>query len=76
MTQSWLFHACFRGSSRGPEAAPEPIEEEPAAPVDEPPRLQAVPEPTPAPAAEGALMAKVIAANQKGGVAEDHDQAN
>ncbi len=57
-----------------PEPVPEPVEE--AAPAaEEPPRLQAVPTPSlapsVAPAAEGAVMANVIAlANQKGGVAK------
>ena len=56
---------------------PEPVSEpvEPVEPVDDPPRLQAVPTPAPArapvPEQEGALMANVIAlANQKGGVAK------
>jgi chromosome partitioning protein len=55
-----------------PEPAPEHVEEEPPAPVDsESPRLHAVPAPTPAPEAKGALMANVIVfANQKGGVAK------
>jgi chromosome partitioning protein len=58
------------------QTRPEPTEaaeDAPAEPVDESPRLQAVPEPapTPAPEPEGALMANVIAlANQKGGVAK------
>ena len=54
-----------------PEPDPEPVEEEPVEAVEEPPRLQAVPEPVAAPGAESALMANVIAlANQKGGVAK------
>ena len=54
-----------------PEPDPEPVEEEPVEAVEEPPRLQAVPEPVAAPDAESALMANVIAlANQKGGVAK------
>jgi chromosome partitioning protein len=55
-----------------PEPAPEHVEEEPAANVEsESPRLHAVPAPTPAPEAKGALMANVIVfANQKGGVAK------
>ena len=58
-----------------PESVPEPVEDESVAAVGEPPRLQAVPAPssapTVAPAADGALMANVIAlANQKGGVAK------
>jgi chromosome partitioning protein len=55
-----------------PEPLPEPpLEDEPAAPAAELPRLQAVPRPTPAPEPEGALMANVIVlANQKGGVAK------
>ena len=55
-----------------PEPLSEPsVEEEPVAPVEDPPRLQAVPEAAPAPEAEGALMAQVIVlANQKGGVAK------
>ncbi|MCE3287637.1 MAG: Cobyrinic acid ac-diamide synthase [Gaiellaceae bacterium] len=54
-----------------PEPLAEPVEEPPAAPVEDSPRLQAVPEPAPAPEAEGALMANVIVlANQKGGVAK------
>ena len=54
-----------------PEPVLEPVEDEPVAVPDEPPRLQAVPEPAPAPEAEGALMANVIVlANQKGGVAK------
>ena len=55
-----------------PEPAPEHVEEEPPAPVDgESPRLHAVPAPSPAPEAKGALMANVIVfANQKGGVAK------
>ena len=76
MTQSWPCHRLlFRGSSRAPSPSPslpEPVEEEPVAVADEPPRLQAVPAPcSPAPEAEGALMANVIVlANQKGGVAK------
>ena len=58
-----------------PEPVSEPVEDEPVDPVDEPPRLQAVPAPAPRsprrPRPEGALMAQVIAlANQKGGVAK------
>src|SRR6185312_12938608 len=56
-----------------PEPVSEPVEDEPVEPVDEPPRLQAVPAPAsvPAPEPEGALMAQVIAlANQKGVVAK------
>jgi chromosome partitioning protein len=64
-----------------PEPVPEPVGEEQPAVVDESPRLHAVPAPapapvpatalTPAPNADGALMANVIAlANQKGGVAK------
>jgi chromosome partitioning protein len=54
-----------------PEPVPDPVEEEPTAPVEDPPRLQAVPAPAPAPEPEGALMAQVIVlANQKGGVAK------
>ncbi len=60
-----------RSQSR-PERASEPVAPPPAA-VEEAPRLHAVPSftPQPAPAADGALMADVIAlANQKGGVAK------
>ena len=54
-----------------PEPDPEPVEEKPVEAVEEPPRLQAVPEPVAPPNAESALMANVIAlANQKGGVAK------
>ena len=58
-----------------PEPVSEPVEDMPVEPVDDPPRLQAVPAPAPAPApapeAQGGLMAQVIAlANQKGGVAK------
>ncbi len=58
-----------------PEPVSEPVEDVPVEPVDDPPRLQAVPAPAPAPApapeAQGGLMAQVIAlANQKGGVAK------
>jgi chromosome partitioning protein len=54
-----------------PEPVPDVVEEEPVGPVEEPPRLSAVPEPVVAPESEGALMANVIAlANQKGGVAK------
>src|SRR6476661_9811490 len=58
-----------------PEPVSEPVQDEPVEPIEEPPRLQAVPTPSPtpslAPAAEGAVMANVIAlANQKGGVAK------
>jgi len=55
------------------EPPPEQVEDEPAAVVDEPPRLRAVPGPAAAPAsdAEGAVTANVIVfANQKGGVAK------
>ena len=62
-----------------PEPVSESVEDVPVEPVDDPPRLQAVPAPAPAPApapvpapeSEGAVMAQVIAlANQKGGVAK------
>jgi chromosome partitioning protein len=54
-----------------PEPVPEPVEDEPAAVVEEPPRLQAVPAPKPELEPEGAVMANVIVlANQKGGVAK------
>ena len=58
-----------------PEPVSEPVEDLPVEPVDDPPRLQAVPAPAPAPApapeAQRGLMAQVIAlANQKGGVAK------
>ncbi len=54
-----------------PEPVPEPVEDEPAVVPEQPARLQAVPEPTPAPERESALMANVIVlANQKGGVAK------
>ena len=43
VTQSWLFCRLLPRLQPRPEAVPEPIEEEPAALVDEPPRLQAVP---------------------------------
>ncbi len=54
-----------------PEPDPDPVEEEPVAPVEEPPRLHAVPQPTPAPDRDTELMGQVIVlANQKGGVAK------
>jgi chromosome partitioning protein len=59
-----------------PDPVPDPALDEPAEiALDEPPRLQAVPEPTPAPEPaaepEGAVMANVVVlANQKGGVAK------